>query len=681
MLSDGRAANHLHHALLALLVTIRPLIWDGAPGEPAALGWYILVAAGLVLLGLELLAGTRRTWSWSPLGLFTLLAVALLIPAGLRTPQAFVGLADLGYLLGHLAFGLYLTQTIAGRERTVLAALLAGLGVETLYALGQQVWVLPALEEQLRSSQGATGLGSELIERIQNGGVYGTFTLSNTLAGYLVLVLPLALGLVASRTRVAVRVAALVIAGAGSTALLCTNSKGAWAAAILAIAVVGWRRASGWWRVALPATVAVGLVVVLSVPGLRQRLAASADVRLGYWQAAATLIGERPWSGHGLGGFATEASRVLAVGAEYSRYTHNEVLDAAVAGGVLAGTALAALFAILLLRRARPPTSSADVAPAWLPLVVVAGLIYLHIFGLLPAGGFPFGEHDLNLLFILPFAALAGGIMALMRRVDPSAWAIELGVVAVVLHSLLDFDLHAGGVLGSLMAVTCLSSGARTQAVPRAAALGPLVLALALVAGLGFASPRSAALREAQAFTEAVRALDSARGNSAALESAARTLHWRLGQHEPTAADLAPSTLARVRQQACERAWQAALAAPAPADLAGAVLTLSPPSRERLPRSSMLAVSFPHSAMVHGLLAEDLAAAGQWHEALAAARAAVRLSPWRLAHRLRLATLLERCAAAKGDPALLAEAQSERQRIAELQPQVHFRDRLPNDRR
>jgi len=677
----SRLTNGLHHALLMLLIVARPLIWDGEPGQPAAMAWYVMVALGLSVLAGEICSGLRHTWTWSPVGILAIAAVTLLIPAGLHSPQAFSGLSDLGQLLGHLAFAIYVSQALTGRERTAIAALLTGLSLEICYAYGQQFLVLPAFEQDVLAGKDIVGVNplsrDDLVERIRNGGVYGTFTVSNSLAGYLLLIIPLAIGAINLATTATVRTATVLMAVAGLGVLACTNSKGAWVATILASAFVAVRRAPGRWRWGIPAAVALGVALVILIPTLRQRVSASADVRFGYWHAATALIAERPWTGHGIGGFAAEASRVLAIGAEYSRHTHNDVLEAAVAGGVGAGLMVAAFFCYLVCRRAQTAPLSPCTAPVWLAAVLAPALIYLHIFGLLPAGGFPGCESDLNLWFILPFAVSAAAIFSCVRRVEIPPWSIELALTAAVLHYLQDFDLRSGGVLGTLVVVVCLSAPGRSLTIPRISALLPGLAAVAIVAGLSFTLTHSANLHRARLLVNQVETLDRAHQSSNALTTAISALHLSLDLPEPNASALAPPSIARLRTHAVALAWDAAQAAPAPAEVTASVISLSPPSRERLRHSSATVHAFPHSALVHALVAEDLAAAEQWHEALAAIREAVRRAPWHLAYRLRLIALLERCAAAKGDPDLLAEARREQEKLTDLNMLVHPRDRLP----
>ena len=676
-----RLTNSLHHAVLMVLIVARPLIWDGEPGQPAALAWYVLVAIGLFVLAGDIIIGLRRTWTWSPVGILAAVAVTLLIPAGLHSPQAFNGLSDLGQLLGHLAFAVYVSQAISGRERTAIAALLTGLGLEACYAFVQQFVVLPAFEQDVLSGKDIVGVNQfsrgDLVERIRNGGVYGTFTVSNSLAGYLLLVIPLAIGAITLAATSTMRTATVLLAVAGLGVLACTNSKGAWIAAIIASAFVALRRAPGRWRGVIPAAVALGMAVVIFVPTLRQHVSASADVRLGYWHAATALIAEHPWTGHGIGGFAAEAPRVLAIGAEYSRHIHNEVLEAAVAGGIVAGLVVAVFFLSLMFRRAQTAPLAQTPSPSWLAAVIAPALIYLHIFGLLPAGGFPGCVNDINLLFILPFAVGAAAIFACVRQVEIPRWSIELALAAAVLHYVQDFDLRSGGVLGALAVVVCLSAPGRTITIPRISALFPGLTAVALCVGLMYTLTHSTSLHRAQLLVDQVEALDHVHQRGKSLEEAISALHQALGLPEPNASELSPQHAAHLRSQAVALAWESCQAAPAPAEVTASVISLSPPSRERLQHSSTALNSFPHSALLHALLSEDLAAAEQWHEALAASREAVRRNPWHLIYRLRLVALLERCAAAKGDPDLLAEARREHEKLRELNSLVHPRDRLP----
>ncbi len=160
--------------------------------------------------------------------------------------------------------------------------------------------------------------------------------------------------------------------------LVLTLSKAAYLALGSSVLVVWWWQR--WpWR--LPATLLVGtLLLLLSLPSpplmhlsehqhpglaarawwhlmhlhqaVRDGLSDSAQVRIGYWDAALALVRSHPFAGVGLHGYSALAAAQLPVWAGYATQVHSEPLQAAVEGGLAAGLALLALLTWLPLRPA-----------------------------------------------------------------------------------------------------------------------------------------------------------------------------------------------------------------------------------------------------------------------------------------------------------------------------------------
>lgn len=668
-----------HHLLVVLLVALRPLAWDGEVGALPVLIWWFLLAIGLALVAGETLAGARRGLRWGPAGVVAAAALVLLLPA-LRGPAQFVGIAGYGMLAGSLALAFYIAQIAAGRERLVVGALAAALAGEALMGLGQHFWSLPAMARELAGGgidAVPPGMDGRFAERIANGGVFATFTLSNALAAFLLLVLvPLAAAVWRGGTGGArATVGAVVTAGAAVLAL--TNSKGAWLALAAAAALALVLHLRGWRRWATAGGLALLAAGAFALPAVQARLAASADVRLGYWQAAGRLVREHPLLGLGFGGYALEAPRALPLGGEYSRFVHSEPIEAAVAAGVLAGLAVLALLALLLLRAPRPSEPSPVPARQRLaPLVLVIAVPYLHVFGMLIFAGFP-GSPD---GFSLGWALLAGILMAGAGCAASGlpavpAWAWHVALAALALHALQDFDLHAGGVTGTLAVVAALAGAQRTLALRGARRAIPLAVALAMLIALVWSTPRALALAAGREDVATVQLLLKARAqrDGELLRRAATVAANRLERPEQP---LDVRVLEGLRDDLLARAWSALRRWPGgDAWMHADVLDLMTPGAHRLPLTTEAMVAFPASARIRALLSQDFAARGSWAEALAAARAAVERSPWYLPYRQDFVARLERAAAVLAEPALLAEAKAQRAFIAEHDPLVHVNDR------
>src|SRR4051794_27836485 len=81
-----RLAEATHGALIALLIALRPLVWDEDATAMPVIAYLALIGIALAVVVGESLAGARRSWRWSAAGLvFVALALAL-IPAALRSP-------------------------------------------------------------------------------------------------------------------------------------------------------------------------------------------------------------------------------------------------------------------------------------------------------------------------------------------------------------------------------------------------------------------------------------------------------------------------------------------------------------------------------------------------------------------------------------------------------------------
>ncbi|MCK6487559.1 MAG: O-antigen ligase family protein [Planctomycetes bacterium] len=663
--------------LCAVIPAVRPLVWDGDPASPANLGFLVLVLVALGLGTIELAAGWRRTWRWGWGGAVLAALVAWLALAAWRAGDPVAGAAFWVQLALHGALAAWLVQAAPGRERLVLAGLVAGLGVESGLALLQKAWVLPGIAAADQAGSAMVAMegvpAGDLASRVAFGGVYGTFTLSNTLAAFLILLLPPAAAAAWSPGRLPARAAVGLAVLAAAAALVSTNSKGAWLALAAAggVAWMLWLR--GWWRwLPLPLGALAAAVLWMSA-GARAGLVASAEVRWGYWIGAARLAAEQPLLGLGWGAFAERSAAAMPLWAEPTRLVHNEVLEALVVAGIPGALLLAALLLLLPCGRARAPAALEESPPAW-ALGLMAAVVVAY-FGLLGAyegniSWWPGGRTVAGLLGWCALLGLAtGALVALAAGLSvPAARWWRLGLAACALHCLIDFDLHAAAMWGMLAAVAALVGGARERPLPGvarvAAPLALLALALLLVAWAG----RAAGQRASEDTAKMLRL--AATGDQAQRDEVFAVLADRAGAEKPQGQG--------ERAQLWHLAWQQAeRAAAGDARLTFHLLALLPPGGDRLARLEALLPDLPYSAALREQLAADLAAQRRWDEALASQRAAVALAPAQLAVRRRLADLLERAAGLQPvrASAFKAEALTVRAEAERLEPVVHPRNR------
>lgn len=643
--------DRIHDILVLLLVAMRPWCWDGMPGQPADMIWQALAVGALGIVALERAANLRPAWAWSWRGVLAVALVLALLPAALGAAEPAPSWCRWTGWLACLAAAAYLMQVLPGRQRLALAGFGAGLAVTVVLGLAQPLWVFPAMAaaQQAGSSVFAALAGdpTALSERIANGGVYSTFTLANQFGAYLALLLPVVVGMAWAtwRARGGQWLAGVLLVGLGLLALALTGAKGA----VLALATgcgLGWWLAfpGRWWRW-LPLPLAgLGLAVVL-ITGVAQ---ASIDVRAGYWRSAVTLAGE---GGHGLGGFAAHQPRVMQIGDEPTRFVHNEVLEAAVAGGwPLAALTAAALLALAWPRRTVAEPMPAPEPPRLLAITLALAVPYLGMlsafdghFDWWPGGGGAFA----NLGWALVLGGIAAATAAALWRCEPPpAWAWAAGLCAVALKALIDFDFHAGGLLGTALLVAVCSGAPQAQATGQVGRWLPGVAALitaTLVVGGMLGALR---LAEAEQWIAGARQVGD--------PQVAGELAQRLGVDN----QVPPQALAAL---AGRRAWDQAVGSPG---MQLAALDLLPTSGQTLDLAAELATAAPHSAAVALRHAQLLVAGKAWREAAAEAERAVRLAPTAPRVLEQAAEVLDRAASGPRAAALRAEA-------ARLRPLVH----------
>ena len=667
----------VHQVFLAILLAIRPLVWDGDRGSPANLIYLFLVLFAGIMLALEGYAGLRRDWRWGRAGWGFLLILVVLMPGAWRALSPLEGWGIWGQLAIHGILAFYLCQVIPGRRALAGAALMAGLAVEAALALLQQVWVLPAMARSQQEgdlSIAMEGLpAGELTQRIAQGGIFGTFTLSNTLAAFLLLTLPVALGAAWKGTRDGTRLVALLVAVVAVAALLGTASKGAWLAGLAVGALAWWWYIPNRWRWLPVGLGAVGVLALILHPTVGASLQESARVRLGYWQGAWTLFQAAPWTGHGLGSFAILGPAVMPLWAETSRLVHNELLEAAVIGGLPLAILLAVTGVALVRPQGEPGPE--DVVDREIPLVAwilgFSGIIgYLALLGGFDGnfGWWPGGGGLVNAVWGLVVGAVLGAILGLARTgfvPGPFLWT---GILAFGLHSLIDFNLHSFGCVGVLIAVAVL----RSTPLARPAGRWPAgVLGLAVVgAGIGLVlwGFQASAVREAEDTRRLLGLVRDATHRQEALNGLASLY----GQPPANS----PQEQGQLMALAWTRAWEAGALDP---QVALGLLGLRPSGAER----SALLLAMPEGCRQMlpwaAQRAQDLAVQRAWADALTEMRRAVGLSPSFLPLRQDLVSLLERAAAESTDVTLAGrwrqEALAERAELERLQPIVYPRNR------
>ena len=205
---------------------------------------------------------------------------------------------------------------------------------QAFLGITQKLIVFPALIEQIEQAAANNGDNAlvnrfgagQVIERLKNGGAYGSLLLANLFAVYcgvgLILtafmarnnklawfaIIPLAIGIYLSGAKGAV---AALIGGSALAWMLADVKKRWWIMPSLAlIAAAAWSLSSG--------------------------LQLSLRVRMDYWVAALGMIMDHPLTGSGIDSFRVGNWEHLPMRAEWSRFPHNTWLMLAVTSGILA---------------------------------------------------------------------------------------------------------------------------------------------------------------------------------------------------------------------------------------------------------------------------------------------------------------------------------------------------------
>lgn len=320
---------------IALLCVATPLVSsEGAPERGAELWLAVAWCLLLVLWGARSLAQPKLVirWSWVETllaGFLVWLALSTwMISAEGNLRAAFNGFWD----HAHLLIGYFLIRQWIVTDRLRHALLTGMIGVAVLmsaFSLYQYLLILPANvaafeanPEQLLIDNGIDPTPGNPVRtlfesRLRSTEPTGMFTLTNSLAGFLIPWLLLSIGWLKNSLAKPIdgkRVVGLALAiGLIGTCLLLTKSRTAWLATLFGLGLIGLygsavgRRVS--WRIpAIGLSVFLGLfmlgfaVGVLDVEVLSEA-PKSVVYRLQYWQGAAEIVAHHPLFGCGLANF------------------------------------------------------------------------------------------------------------------------------------------------------------------------------------------------------------------------------------------------------------------------------------------------------------------------------------------------------------------------------------------
>jgi O-antigen ligase len=511
----GERLRRLALGLLAALITARAY-WPGEldlkKGPSTCLGWVLalMLVAGLGLAASLFSGRFRFRWSWPDIAI-----VALMFLVGLSSTRGVdrrVAI-NLAWEWAGLGFAYILTRNLPRTrgESTVLAGALVATAVAvSAYGMYQDRVEIPELRAQfLRNPQRMLQAAEVPPEPRQiqafkdrllgSNEVFSTFGLANSLAGFLVG--PLVLAVAMCIENLAIRQAKAsrwVVLGLAVPPLLCllaclvlTKSRSAYLGLFAAVLVLAWQsRRRVPVRLLIGAGIAgLAVVIVLAAAGLaagrldREVLTQSPmsmRYRWEYWQGAWGVITEGAsslggavaaptfWAGVGPGNFGTHYLRYkLPQASEEIQDPHNLLLEVWATAGFWAVLALMAALGLGLrdlLGPARAPANQgeeegrrrsvprettlvsreadADEPPkglGWLAVSAGLGLVMALVLG-----GMNLFEGDLFVRWLILAASwLAAALLGqgLWRRAPIPAPAMGAAVLAVVINL-----LAAGGI-------------------------------------------------------------------------------------------------------------------------------------------------------------------------------------------------------------------------------------------
>lgn len=308
-------------------------------------------------------------------------------------------------------------------------------------------------------------------DRLRSSEPYATFSLTNSLAGFLApwIIVLLAIGLRPGMHLARPNVLRRTLLATGFVLALClllTKSRTAWLATACGVGLlVVYGRRSGWrpnWRLLAALAGGSGLLLcAVAIWGgldwlVLSETSKSASYRLQYWHATLAMIADHPWLGVGPGNFQSYYSQYkLPQASEMIADPHNFVLELWATSGLVGLLPFVAILASLLRRgepsAAREPLPALEGVPKpaststefrsvrHVYLGALVGLVMAYPLGILVG----FMPDPILLALGLPLAAsVLWGLRDWVARGELPAFAPAIGLVVLLIN------LSAAGAIG-----------------------------------------------------------------------------------------------------------------------------------------------------------------------------------------------------------------------------------------
>jgi len=223
----------------------------------------------------------------------------------------------------------------------VLYLMLVVVILVSLYGIYQHYWGLEQTRRMIQM-QNTGQFSANFLSRLETNKVFSTFVFPPALAGYLILLLPLALAFFISVRAGWRKVFPGLTLILGGLALFFTYSKGGWVSFLLSLALLAFiilgRKHRFLFFVSF--LIVMGLFPVLVFSGVFplvkfQGFVNSLHVRIDYWKAGLGMLRDYLPFGSGLGTFGNLYAKYQLAGAGETQMAHNNYLQIWIETGIL----------------------------------------------------------------------------------------------------------------------------------------------------------------------------------------------------------------------------------------------------------------------------------------------------------------------------------------------------------